>query len=288
LGDAYVTGTSNTGFGVSGVVVMNIDPFGGLIYGAGFAPPGPGPAANVGYGIAVDGAGFAYVTGKTTSPAFPITPGVFMPAFGGPTSDGFVFELAPGGGLVYSTYLVGPGFGPFPHAGYGIAAGTFGDCYVTGSSNIGGGVPGPSMVLVGHLAPLGVGLIYGSALPPGPVGSIDVGRGIALDPLGNAYITGSTSSPAFLLIAPDIPFFAPPVDGFLTKLDPFGAPFYSSYLGAPGGTVGNAVAVDIDPTGLINDYVTGTTSSPVFPTTPFTVMPFFTGDPSDGFVTDIV
>ena len=62
-----------------------------------------------GYGIAVDTAGNAYVTGYTDSTNFPTTPGAFQTTYGG-GDDAFVTKLNPAGtALVYSTYLGGSG-----------------------------------------------------------------------------------------------------------------------------------------------------------------------------------
>jgi len=66
----------------------------------------------------VDSSGNAYVTGTTSSPNFPTTPGGFQPAFAGGRSnqegqyptDAYVTKLnATGSALVYSTYLGGEG-----------------------------------------------------------------------------------------------------------------------------------------------------------------------------------
>jgi hypothetical protein len=47
-------------------------------------------------GIAVDASGNAYVTGLTTSPTFPTTPGAFQTSMGGPnSSDAFVKKISP-------------------------------------------------------------------------------------------------------------------------------------------------------------------------------------------------
>jgi len=54
-----------------------------------------------GLGIAVDGAGSAYITGTTTSASFPITPGAYQA-----TGTTFVTKLKPAGNaLAYSTYV---------------------------------------------------------------------------------------------------------------------------------------------------------------------------------------
>ena len=63
-----------------------------------------------GIGIAVDGAGSAYVTGETDSSDFPTTPGAFDTSYNGGDDDAFVVKLNPAGsGLAYATFLGGSG-----------------------------------------------------------------------------------------------------------------------------------------------------------------------------------
>src|SRR5437660_7898279 len=80
-----------------------------------------------GFGIAVDAAGNAYVTGGTGSSDFPTTAGAFQTTLGG-SSDAFVTKLDPTGtALVYSTYLGGSS-GDYAH---GIAVDAAGSADVT-------------------------------------------------------------------------------------------------------------------------------------------------------------
>ena len=66
-----------------------------------------GNSDDYGSGIAVDGAGSAYVTGSTSSADFPTTPGAFDTTYNG-GGDAFVTKLdASGAALGYSTYLGG-------------------------------------------------------------------------------------------------------------------------------------------------------------------------------------
>src|SRR5207247_448527 len=88
-----------------------------------------GSSNDYGYGIAVNAAGNAYVTGSTGSPNFP-TAHPLQPS-SGLLSDAFVAQLnASGSALVYSTYLGGSG----GDGGNGIAVDTAGSTYVTGST----------------------------------------------------------------------------------------------------------------------------------------------------------
>jgi PASTA domain/Beta-propeller repeat len=267
-----------------------IDP--GLVYssylGGGGDDSGDG-------GIAVDGAGNAYVTGETASMNFPTTPGTLDTNLGGPT-DAFVTKLdASGAALVYSTYLGGISF----ERGMGIAVEGAGSAYVTGTTT---STDFPTTsgafdttyndagdVFVMKLDPSGAALGYSTYLGGG--GS-DQSNSIALDSAGDAYLTGTTiprlASPNF----PTTPgaFDATldgPVDAFVTKLDSSGATLgYSTYLG---GSItaffpeyGSGIAVDADGSA----FVTGQTGSPDFPTTAGAFDTTLDG-PVDAFVTKL-
>src|SRR5439155_1135134 len=80
------------------------------------------------YGVAVDGAGNAYVTGQTSSTDFPATAGSYHTASGGGV-DAFVVRVnAAGTGVVYATYLGGSSF----DTASGVAVGLDGTAYVVG------------------------------------------------------------------------------------------------------------------------------------------------------------
>ena len=237
-----------------------------------------------GLGIAVDSQGAAYVTGRTTSTNFPTTPGAFDASYNLGLDDAFVTKLDPtGSSLVYSTYLGGSS--DFDH-GVGIAVDSQGAAYVTGSTGSPdfpatpgafdtsfNGVAGDD-AFVTKLAPSGSSLVYSTYL--GGSGD-DRGTGIAVDPQGAAYVTGSAGSANFPTTpgAFDTTSGGADGDGFVTKLAPAGTSLvYSSYLGgsAPSssgdgsssGDVGAGIAVD----SLGAAYVTGATFSTNFPTTP--------------------
>ncbi len=138
--NAYLTGiTFSTDFpttagafqttfgGGDDAFVTELNPTGsGLVYSTFLG----GSGGEVGFGIAVDTTGIAYVTGYTDSSDFPTTAGAFQTTYGG-NQDAFVTELNPTGtGLFYSTYL-----GSFvSDIGFGIAVSTSGNAYVTGST----------------------------------------------------------------------------------------------------------------------------------------------------------
>src|SRR6266568_2476919 len=194
--------------------------------------------------------------------------------------------------LSYSTFLGGS----FEDEGSGIAVDAAGNAYVTGmtaSINF-PTTPGAFNTTNGQfpeafvtkLDPAGSTLVYSTYL--GGNGD-DRGRGIAVDTLGHAYVTGTTASPDFPTTPGAFqPAFAGPGptpngiggDAFVTKLDPSGSTLvYSTYLGGGGPDVGSGIAVDADG----NAYVTGYTTSPTFPTT-VGAFQFIFGGGADAFV----
>ncbi|WP_163538970.1 SBBP repeat-containing protein [Gracilibacillus sp. YIM 98692] len=220
-----------------------------------------GTGGDEGNGIAVDAAGNAYVTGETTSPNFPTTPGAFDTTFNG-SFDAFVTKLNPAGSaLVYSTFLGGTEL----DEGNGIALDSDGNAYVTGFTNSPNfpTTPGAfdtslsgSDAFVTKLNSAGSALIYSTYL--GGSGG-ERGNSIAVDAEGNTYVTGLTSSTDFPTENPFQPALAGLNDAFVTKLSPDGSSLiYSSYLGGGGLDNGRGIVVDA----LGNAYVTGGTDSP--------------------------
>ena len=90
-----------------------------------------GSGSDGGYGIAVDSAGNAYVTGSTRSSDFP-TQNPYQGTFAGGDDDAFIAKLsASGNALVYATYLGGSG----SDKGQGISVDGSGNAYVTGTTD---------------------------------------------------------------------------------------------------------------------------------------------------------
>jgi len=267
-----------------------------------------GSGADSGNGIAVDFAGSnIYVTGSTTSPNFPTCPLVASSAIctssGTPPlqagnagfTDAFVARLnATGTQLVYSTYLGGNG----ADQGNGLGLDTAGNAYLTGSTTSNpfpttagafqttpGGGPGDAFVT--KLNAAGTNLVYSTYLRGN---SPDVGNDIAIDPAGNAYITGSTASPDFPTAGGPFQSTIGAVgDAFVTELNASGTALVSSsYLGGNGSDVGNGIALDTAATP--NPYVTGSSASSDFPTicaAPCTVLDNSLSGPSDAFIAKV-
>jgi len=217
-------------------------------------------------GVAVDAAGNAYLAGGTISTNFP-TANAFQPSQGVPGGrDAFVTKLdAAGAALVYSTYL--GAFGD--DSAFGIAVDAAGSAHVTGRTfsstfptrnAVQPFLAGGQDAFVTKLDPSGTALVYSTFL--GGSGS-DLGFAIALDPAGNAYVTGPTTSPNFPLNDPLQATFGGFVDAFVAKFGPTGAPrVLSSYLGGTGDDRAYGVAV----TAGGDAVVVGTTTSINFPT----------------------
>ncbi len=217
-----------------------------------------GSGDDAGRGIAVRSDGSASLTGTTTSANFPLA-SAYQSVFGG-GADAFVTTLSAAGSLSSSTYLGGSG----NDYGYGIALDSAGDAYVAGSTastnfpTTTGAFTGAFAAKVGAS---GTSLLY-STNPGG-----GAGYGIAVNGVGNAFVTGVNGN-----------------DAFVSQLTANGSgQVYTVALGGSGIDSGNAIAVD----GAGNAYVTGSTTSTDLPTTPGAVQPAYGGGSSDVFVSKI-
>ncbi|PYS60700.1 MAG: hypothetical protein DMF74_18055, partial [Acidobacteria bacterium] len=310
VGSAYVTGTTSstdfpttagavqtTNAGSNDVFVSKLDATGSaLVYSTYLGGSAGDPSlgffgTDEGYGIAVDGAGCAYVTGHTYSGDFPTTALAFQTTNAGSYSDAFVTKLnATGSALVYSTYLGGS----VADIGLGIAVDGAGSAYVTGATastnfptTIGavqttGDATGNGDAFVTKLDASGTALIYSTYL--GGSG-YDVSFGIAVDGANCAYVTGYTISPDFPTTAGAYQTtYAGITDVFVTKLNVTGSALaYSTYLGGSDGD--HAFDITIDQAG--SAYVTGQTFSTDFPTTAGAVRTTYPGGVCDAFVTKL-
>ncbi|MGH7813011.1 MAG: SBBP repeat-containing protein [Candidatus Binataceae bacterium] len=287
-GNAYVTGEAeSTDFpitsgafqivGGGNTFVTEIKPDGmALVYSTYLG----GTGGDAGYGIAVDSAGNAYVTGATASIDFPVTPRAFQivnNAAGNSGLNAFVTKLAANGsGLIYSTYLGGSG-GPLGDAGSGIAIDSTGSAYVTGQTDstdfptTSGAfqttMRGSSGAFVTKLNPSGTALIYSTYLGGsdhfGSDPYLNFGSAIAVNAAGFAYVTGATISTDFPTTLGAFQItnhgtYESGYNAFVTKLNKPGSGLvYSTYLGGSDGNTGDGIAVDSEG----NAYVTGFTSA---------------------------
>ena len=111
--------------------------------------------------------------------------------------------------------------------------------------------------------------------------SNDVGNAIAVDPAGNAYITGWTTSSDYPTHLSEQAAYGGGYDAFVAKIDPSGSALvYSTYFGGNVDDYGTGIAVDASG----QAYVAGRTNSSNFPTTPGACQTAFGGGGGDAFV----
>ena len=286
-GNAYVAGdtysTEENGFPVTTGPDLThnggLDAFVAKVNAAGTALVYCGYLGGSGYdygnGIAVDGSGSAYVTGRTesTETSFPVTVGPDLTHNGGFSLnywDAFVAKVnAAGTALVYCGYLGGSGY----DVGNGIAVDSEGSAYVTGEteSTEADGFPvavGPDLTyngsrdaFVAKVNAAGTALVYCGYLGGS---QSDYGKGIAVDGANNAYVTGETDSGEAdgfpVVVGPDLTYNGEgwEWDAFVAKVNaPGTALVYCGYIGGSYVDSGNGIAVDR----AGNAYVTGHTES---------------------------
>ncbi len=295
-GNAYVTGfTRSTNFpaisgdtsyngGSEDVFITKLNSTGSALSYSTYLG---GSGSDVGHGIAVDGSGNAYITGRTNSGNFPTTTDAYD-KFNNGGSDVFITKLnSTGSALTYSTYLGGSA----SEGGYGIAVDGSGNAFITGNTYSSdfpttAGAYDTSLnynndVFITKLNSTGSTLSYSTYLGGS---SYEYGEGIAVDGSGNAYVTGGTSSfdfPATFGAYDTI--HSGDNDVFITKLNSTGSALsYSTFLGGGNAERGYGIAVD----GSGNAYVNGNTWSADFPTTPGGYDPSHNGG-NDVFITKL-
>jgi len=220
--------------------------------------------------IAVDAQGDAYVAGDTSSSSFPLVKPLQKTA-----APSFVAKLNPAGNaLLFSTF-----FGAGDMNINAIALDTGGNAYITGytdstsfptvnpvqpklAPNATGSGPAYD-AFVSKISSDGSLLIYSTFLGGN---GMDIGLGIAVDPNGNMYVTGTTLSTNFptmnALDSTNKGNASNYRTGFVTKINASGSAFvYSTYLGGSGIDLANAIAADA----AGNAYITGATESVDFP-----------------------
>jgi len=231
-----------------------------------------GPGGDVGYGIAIDKLGNAYITGKPGSDesSFPVKIGPDVTYNG--DSDAFVAKVnSSGTKLIYCGYIGGSD----ADEGNAIAIDKWGSAYITGYTRsdeasfpvlIGPDLThnGDTDAFVAKVSPTGKALDY-----CGYIGGsqMDMGRGIAVDSLGNAYITGFAESSASTFpvkVGPDLTRDGSR-DVFIAKVKYSGKALeYCGYIGGLEGDWGedaSGIAVDGAGNALISGYTSATESS---------------------------
>jgi hypothetical protein len=184
--------------------------------------------------LALDAEGCAYVAGRTSSHDFPTTLGAYDRERCG--LDGFVAKLSGGGRtLVYSTLLGGSGQDEV----LGLALDPERRAVVVGWTQSGDfpfdgtyAAPGRKDGFVARLSDTGNALVHATPLGGG---SADEALGVALDPLGAAWVVGETRSSDFS-VGPEAPRarLLGPSDAFLARVSSAGRREFATYLGSEG------------------------------------------------------
>jgi uncharacterized repeat protein (TIGR01451 family) len=270
-----------------------------------------GDGVDAATGLAIDTKGNAYVSGVTSSPHFHTTAGSIRSTTPSASdSQFFMAKFTPSlaaKSLAYSTYFGGgnPATGAITQGG-GIAVDSNQNVYITGGTNFlhvgaasdfrivnaaqpcldtpsssAGGcnagltLPDAFVAKINPTAAANAALIYSTYL--GGVGS-DIGYAIGVDAGGNAYVTGSTDSPAWIRAA--APFaYQGGLDAFVAKLNnPASnaavALNYFTYLGGTSDEAGLAITVDSSQRAKLTGSTTGSITqvipagSPAFQTGP--------------------
>jgi len=217
--------------------------------------------------IAVDGSGFLYVLGRTSSMDFPLKNAFksnLIKLSG--SGDAFITKLTPAGDqLIYSTYLGGEYF----DEASSIVVDAAGAAYIVGytrSADFPLKNPLKSSYKLGDydgfltkLAPTGDTLIYSTYLGGS---AYDSANGLAVDSSGYAYIAGETHSSDFRLKNAFSLSLNGASDAFLMKVAPGGDDLeFSTYFG--GGGSESAKCLEVDSRG--NIYIAGSTNSSDLP-----------------------
>lgn len=250
------------------------------------------------YGLKVDSSGKAYVTGVAISNDFPTTTNALQPSKpeNAETTSYLSVLNETGSKLIYSSYLGSKGRSQT--YGHHLAIDKQGNGYLTGFTN-GLDFPvtpgayqrkckGSGNVFVTKINPFAKtgaeSLVYSTYLGGS---NKDAGNGIAVDDIGNAYVTGYSQSVDFPVtlqaFEPSKPSRSGMSSGFVAKFNDKGTDLiYSTFLGGSENDCANAIVLDEHK----NAYVTGYTSSLDFPITDHALQNDLIGD-ENAFISKI-
>jgi hypothetical protein len=240
-----------------------------------------GSAQDYGTGIAVDTFGDVYVGGWTDSADFPIL-NASQPIKNGVTRDAFIAKLSgDDGSLIFSTFFGGSRSDQIND----LVLDSTGAIYITGqTSSIDFPVMNPYQgslnltqcfcddAFVAKLDSQASMVLYSTYLGGS---STDAGVSLGLDAVGNIYVTGTTHSTDFPLKYPVQASNAGGTwDIFVTRISANGSTLdFSTYLGGSDYELVGHIAVS--DSGQV--YLTGSTQSLGYPTTPGAFQENFTG-----------
>jgi hypothetical protein len=235
-----------------------------------------GSSAEIGRSIAIDSSDCPNLVGTTQSTDFPTTMNAFDTQFNGEHDIIFLKLNSNGSSLLYSTFIGGGNVDMGRSLSIASAQKVYiagntrsGDFPLTGnafdSTFNGGDIDGDAFVL--QFNPSNSSLGYSTFV--GGSGN-DMGKDLAVDADGNAYVGGHTRSIDFPTTtgAYDTEFCgtnaSSAADGFIFKLNQTGASLiYCTYIGGNKSETGGDISIDASG----NAFMTGSTKSLDFPTT---------------------
>ena len=239
--------------------------------------------------VVVDPTGVATVAGWTSSPNFPVTPGVFQPVLAGVpgvTTDGFITRVAANAqSLVFSTYVGGFFNDQFvaidrdPVSNQPVACGwTFATDYPTTPNVVRPAPSGAADGIVTRLSSNGATATFSTYL-----GGLDQDFALCVNaaPDGTIWVGGTTASSNFPVTL-NVPQGSKSggTDGFVTQLSANGQTLvFSTFLGSPSGDKVRGIDVSTAGIAVVGEAGAG------FPVTLDAVQGVHSGGNLDAFLT---
>ena len=252
-----------------------------------------GALSDAAYTCITDGAGNCFITGSTTSPSGISSLGAYQPVYGGGSSswfgDAFIAKFDANGTRQWSTYYGGIG----DDWAYNCVLDGFGNIYIAGTTSL------PSQAVIStptsHQPLFGGGSYDAFLLKLSPTGSrqwctfyggssTEDYAYCSIDPSGNIYLTGVTTSTAAISTPCSYQqnYGGGVGDAYLVKFDGTGLRLWGSYYGGAG--TEEWPTCSTDPFG--NVYITGGTNSTAagIIASAGSHQAAFAGGPFDGFL----
>ncbi len=268
-GVVYFQGT-NAG-GLADAFILKFNNTGTLLWATYYG----GNGNEIGYSIAINGLGYVFITGRTSSTNLPmLNPGggVYFQGTNAGDYDIFILKFSNNGVLQWATYYGGSS-GDW---GFSISSDGSGNLFVIGRTfsanfpvlNPGGGVYYQGIksndfdVFIVKFNNTGV-LLWATYY--GGNGS-DMGYSLTTDVNGNVFVVGITNSGNFPVFNPGGGVYfqntnGGQIDAFILKFSNIGVLLWATYYGGGGDDWGYSIVTD----DISNLFVSGYTSSPNFP-----------------------
>jgi hypothetical protein len=254
-GNAYLAGaTQSTGFPTTGgayslvkqddgsgirydVFVTKINPSGSALVYSTFLG---GTSDETPWGLDVDSSGAAVVLLQTASTNYPTTSGAYLTTRSGSGSIGAMTKLnSAGSSLVFSTYTGN-------NQEFAVTLGAAGVVWVLEGTGL------------SQYSANGTSLIFSRPITPTTL------TACCVDSVGNAYVTGSTSSSSYATTSGTYQrTLAGGSDGFVTKISSTGVVVYATLVG--GSSTDQPRSIGVNWSGQA--FIAGSTSSANYPTT---------------------